>query len=31
MSETFAYLLREGAIFIVFLLWILFLGFRKLQ
>jgi hypothetical protein len=31
MAESLAYLLREGAIFIVFLLWILFLGFRKFQ
>jgi len=31
MTETLAYALREGAIFVVFLLWIIFLGFRKLQ
>jgi hypothetical protein len=30
MPETIASLLREGAVFIFFLMWVIFLGFRKM-
>jgi hypothetical protein len=30
MPETIASLLREGAVFIFFLMWVVFLGFRKM-